>query len=89
MDAIEIIRQKRKEKKYTQADIANVLGIRQTTYSDIENKRIQLKADDFIKICCFLGISLDSFINDDFNAVILSRDEINAIISISRKLSQK
>lgn len=55
MDAIEVIREKRKEKKYTQSDLANVLGIKQTTYSDIENRRIQFKADDLIKLCCFLN----------------------------------
>ncbi len=86
MDAIEVIRKKRKEKKYTQSDLANVLGIKQTTYSDIENRRIQLKADDLIKLCCFLGLTFDAFINNNYKSITLSPSEIDAIKSLSKKI---
>lgn len=76
MDAIDVIRKIRKEKKYTQTEFANILGIKQSTYSDIENKRIQLKADDFIKLCKFLGLNLDPFIDETIESIIFTREEI-------------
>lgn len=87
MNAIDVIRNIRKERKYTQSDMAKILGIRQTTYSDIENKRIQLKADDLIKLCCFLGITFDAFISDIGNKTItLSKEEVESINSIYKKI---
>lgn len=89
MNAIDIIRKIRKERKYTQSNMAKILGIRQTTYSDIENKRIQLKADDLIKLCCFLGITFDAFISDvDNKTITLSKEEIESIDSIYRKITK-
>ncbi len=89
MNTIDIIRKIRKERKYTQSDMAKILGIRQTTYSDIENKRIQLKADDLIKLCCFLGITFDAFISDvDNKTITLSKEEIESIDSIYRKITK-
>ncbi len=86
MDAIDIVKKKRKEKNYTQSDIANLLGIKQTTYSDIENKRIQLKADDLIKICCFLNISFNEFLGEESKSIILTPKEIEAIKSLCQKI---
>lgn len=89
MNAIDVIRSIRKERKYTQSDMAKILGIRQTTYSDIENKRIQLKADDLIKLCCFLGITFDAFISDIGNKTItLSKEEVESINSIYKKIAK-
>lgn len=89
MNAIDIIRKIRKERKYTQSDMAKILGIRQTTYSDIENKRIQLKADDLIKLCRFLGITFDAFMSDvDNKTITLSKEEIESIDSIYRKITK-
>ena len=89
MNAIDVIRNIRKERKYTQSDMAKILGIRQTTYSDIENKRIQLKADDLIKLCCFLGITFDAFISDIGNKTItLSKEEVESINSIYKKIAK-
>ena len=51
MNAIDIIRKIRKERKYTQSDMAKILGIRQTTYSDIENKRKPV-SNRIIEIIC-------------------------------------
>lgn len=89
MNAIDIIRKIRKERKYTQSDMAKILGIRQTTYSDIENKRIQLKADDLIELCRFLGITFDAFMSDvDNKTITLSKEEIESIDSIYRKITK-
>lgn len=86
MDAIDIIKKVRKERKYTQLDFANVLGIKQNTYSDIENKRIQLKADDLIKLCCFLGLTFDVFVEGSIKTIVLSKTEIDAIKSLAEKI---
>lgn len=88
MTAIEVIRAKRKEKKYTQEDLANVLGVKRSTYSDIENQRIQLKADDLIKLCCFLDLTFEVFIGKDSQYVILKQSEIDALLSIANRLKK-
>ncbi len=88
MNAIEVIRTRRKEKKFTQEDLANVLGVKRSTYSDIENQRIQLKADDLIKLCCFLDLTFEAFIGKDSQCVILKQNEINALISIANRLKK-
>ncbi len=86
MNAIDIVKKKRKEKKYTQSDIADILGIKRSTYSEIENKRIQLKADDLIKICCFLNISFNEFLGEENKSIILTPLEIETIKSLCKKI---
>lgn len=90
MEAIDIVRKIRIEKKHTQADIAGVLGIKQSTYSDIENKRIQLKADDFLKICRFLNIDFKMFFdNVQFQTIVLTNEEKDQIRNTIEILSQR
>lgn len=49
----------REENGYTQNQIANMLNIRQNTYSQYENEKRQLPIDVLIKLAKFYKISTD------------------------------
>ena len=50
------------EKGIKQSAIANDLGIKQQTMSDIINGNRNLKADEYIDICDFLEVPYDKFV---------------------------
>ena len=56
---IERIRELREDNDFNQEKLAEVLGIRQTTYSKYELGRINIPIDMLIKIADFYGVSLD------------------------------
>lgn len=87
MNIIETIKKIRKEKGYTQTQIANILNIAQTTYADIENKKIQLKVEDFIKICDFLNLDIANFNTSENEVNIkLTKQEIEILKKINTKI---
>lgn len=55
----ERIRELREDNDFNQEKLAEVLGIRQTTYSKYELGRINIPIDMLIKIADFYGVSLD------------------------------
>lgn len=59
MDYISRIRAIRKEKGYSQADIAEVLETTQQHYSCYENGKNELPIRHLITLCKFLNISAD------------------------------
>lgn len=87
MKIIETIKQIRKEQGYTQTQMANLLNIAQTTYASIENNRIQLKVEDFIKICNFLNLDIANFnTNENEINLKLSKKEIETLKTINKKI---
>ncbi len=54
---LELIRERRKEKGFTQAEMAAKLGISQSAYKDIELGKTDLKVRTLQQIADFLGIS--------------------------------
>lgn len=89
MNITEIFKNVRKEKKYTQTDVANYLGIAQTSYSDIENGVAKLMVEDYLKICKFLDIDPVSLVKDT-NAIIVSitPEEANSLNKLNEKIQQ-
>jgi len=55
----ERIRDLRKEKRYTQTYVANVLQVAQTTYSDYENGRVRIPVNHIVELARFYDISLN------------------------------
>ena len=53
------IRDLRTDSDLSQSRIAAYLGIRQNTYSDYENGKINVPIDMLIKLADFYGVSLD------------------------------
>lgn len=53
------IKELRKEKEKTQKEVANALGISQSTYCDYENNNIEPTASILLKIADYFGVSSD------------------------------
>lgn len=49
----------RKENRYNQTHVANVLQVAQTTYSDYENGRVRMPVNHIVKLARFYDISLN------------------------------
>ena len=56
----------RKEKGYTQADFAKLLGKYQSDYSDYETGKVQLDYDKIVLICQKLEITPDELFDGTF-----------------------
>ena len=87
----EKIKKIRKEKRYTQEELAEQLSIGdRIKISRIENGKQSMTANELIKFCSFLNISLDALINDerlkseDF-LVLANRYLINDNIQVEEK----
>ena len=55
----ERIRNLRKEKRYNQTYVANIIGVAQTTYSDYENGRVRIPINHIVELARFYDISLN------------------------------
>lgn len=59
MDYIDRLTNLRIDNDMKQADIANILNIKQSAYSKYEKRRVKLQVDDLIVLCKFYNISAD------------------------------
>lgn len=59
MRYMERIRDLRKQKKYNQTYIANILRVSQTTYSDYEKGRVRIPVECIIKLAQFYDVDLN------------------------------
>lgn len=64
MQTGEKIRRLRKQKNYTQSDMAEQLNITQRAYSKIENNEVQLKIDRLEEIARLLNVSAKDLLPD-------------------------
>lgn len=53
------LKELREDRDYKQKDIAKVLSVRQNTYSDYENGKINVPIEVFIKLAVFYNTSID------------------------------
>lgn len=53
------LREVRKSKKLTQQEIAELLGVKQNTYSDWENGKTEPSFENLIKLADLLEVTLD------------------------------
>jgi transcriptional regulator with XRE-family HTH domain len=72
------VRETRKMRGLTQADIAQVLDKTSSTVSDIERGKIQISATDLYKISILLNKPIEYFYGDEFN------DETQELIFLIR-----
>lgn len=49
----------RESRNYSQAEIANVLHVRQNTYSQYETEKRQIPIESLIKLSVFYNVSVD------------------------------
>lgn len=59
MEYYEIIRALREDNDLTQAQVANILGIKQASYSQYELNKRELPLDQLKKLCNFYKVSAD------------------------------
>ena len=57
------LKELREENNYTQQQIAEILNIRQNTYSQYENQKRQLPIDMLIKLAKFYKVTTDYILN--------------------------
>jgi len=81
------IKQKRKELKLTQQTMGKYLGMAKETYRDIENGKILLSLDNYLRIIKILDIS-SSFLFPDKKVILLSDDEKKILRETSKILNK-
>lgn len=59
MRYMERIRDLRKQKKYNQTYIANILRVSQTTYSDYEKGRVRIPINHIVELARFYNVDLN------------------------------
>ncbi|WP_051691633.1 helix-turn-helix domain-containing protein [Pedobacter borealis] len=74
----EDIRKYRDEKCYTQAYVANELGIGQSAYQKIEAGEVKISIERLIKIANILDKPIEVFINDGDKSKKLDNNDVNA-----------
>jgi len=80
-DIVKKVRETRKMRGLTQADIAQVLDKTSSTVSDIERGKIQISASDLYKISILLNKPIEYFYGDEFN------DETQELVFLIRSQS--
>ncbi len=89
MDYIDIIKKIRKEKKLTQVEMAKILNLAQSTYNDIEHKKIKLSTEDFIKICKHFEISPNILTNDENTInIALTKEDVKQFRKIKEIINK-
>jgi transcriptional regulator with XRE-family HTH domain len=77
-----LIREKRKEKGLTQADMAKFLGISQSAYKDVEVGRTDLKVKTLQEIADFLGIDIFVKKEDQLETSLIAINPIDIVNDI-------
>jgi transcriptional regulator with XRE-family HTH domain len=62
------IRRIRKEKKISQAKLAEAVNLKQVTISYIESGRRKVKADEVKALAAALGVKVNALLNNDVSA---------------------
>lgn len=88
MDFIEIIKNIRKERGHSQAEMAKFLNMEQSTYSSIERRRIKLSTEDFAKICKFLNLSPTTVLNPEERVVVLSEQDMKTLEATEKLITE-
>lgn len=81
---IDLIKQTRKRKGITQTELAKVINLSKNGYANIEQHNINLKAEDALTLCAFLGIDITSLYVSE-TRVFLSDSEIEVLLNIAQK----
>lgn len=84
------IKEIRKQKKISQEAIAKYLGMKQSSYSDIEHLKTRLSLDDFAKICKILNVEpISLMIGSDEIIIKITKDQADAITDLSEQIQSQ
>lgn len=89
-EILNFIREKRKEQGFTQAEIGNILGMKASSYGDIENGITNFKLDDFLIVCQKLNIDPVHLVKQsDQIIIVLDRDQAEMIDDINNQIQNQ
>lgn len=91
-EVLRLIRERRKQLKMTQSEMAEKLGIEQATYSSLENGKTELSLNRYMQIAQILDLEQPIVLNDQTSPV--STQNLEKLIStafeqLEQKLEQK
>ena len=84
MDILQIIKEYRKKRGYTQEQLGLKLSMAKSTYQSIESGGCKLNVFDFFKIIEILDIPLSAFSNEQL--IVISKHDLESIEKHSRAL---
>lgn len=73
-DFLSVIKAKREELRYSQAEISEKLGITQSQYGKLESGRSEISLEKFIEVCNILDLKINDF--DNKNLANDNKEEI-------------
>lgn len=87
MDVLERITEMRKERHWTEYQLAEKSGLTQSTISSWYRKGMLPTIPSLMKICDAFGISISQFFLDDSNQTVLLNDRQIALLAATDKLN--
>lgn len=84
MDTLQIIKEYRKKRGYTQEQLGLKLSMAKSTYQSIESGGCKLNVFDFFKIIEILDIPLSAFSNEQL--IVISKYDLESIEKHSKAL---
>lgn len=78
----------RKESGITQNDLANILGIKQRTYSSYENNTNEPNIDTLKKLSNYFNVSIDYLVDNNTNGKVVYSEEQRGIINMVVQLNE-
>ena len=86
MNAIEIIKQKRKELGITQDELSKKIGLSETAINKTEMGTRQLKLEDFLKIIKELNIPITKFSEEEL--IVISKSDLDKLKKATQLINQ-
>lgn len=69
----EKLKEKRLERNLTQQELANLIGVKDSAITQYEKGKREPKMNTVFKLADALGVSIDYFVNNQFNKVVLEK----------------
>lgn len=87
---LDYLRDKRKEKNITQQEMGEYLGIKTSSYGDIENGVTRIKLDDFLLICKKLEIDPIILVKNTNQIIItLDKDQVELFDELNKQIQNQ
>lgn len=89
IDVLERITEMRKERHWTEYQLAEESGLTQSTISSWYRKGMLPTIPSLVKICNAFGISISQFFLEDGNQTVSLNEEQHALLAASAKLNHE
>lgn len=66
----------RKRCGFTQAEVAEIAGLSERTYADIERGTVNMRIETILRICDALHITPDELLTDDSTSLTIQQNEL-------------